>query len=319
MKYIVTGGAGFIGTALVKRLLANGDEVVVIDNLERGNEPEPHENLKFYKEDLREERVCQHLLGNADVLVHLASKVGGIGVYLSQAAEIFSANIDIDKNVIDAAIAGGIENIVYASSAHVYPLDFQETKNRVYALSEPDSDPASPGLSYGWGKLFTEKYLQFLSDEHDGLSVKIARYVGIYGPGASFEPKTASVLPVLCYRAIKYPEENYEIWGTGEELRTYCYIDDAIDATLLMSKAEVPFLILNIGTEELVSINQIAQKVIDISEKNIELTHVEGETLIWSQHCSMVAAEVLLKWKAKVTLDEGLKIVYNDIVERTND
>lgn len=319
---LITGGAGFIGSHLVKRLVNKGYNVTVIDNLERGKFEfiETMSNkMHFINADLRDYESIKDLFKDQDCVIHLASKVGGIGTYMSKPYDIMSSNITIDSNVLKAVIEHNITKYFYASSAHIYPKSLQTT-NDSPLIHESQAYPADPELSYGWAKLIGELSVQAAVKEYNFLNVAIARFIGIYGPDQDFELKTGSVIPVFSYRAIKYPKIDFNVWGTGKETRSYCYIEDTLDCIeLMINKMDEINLVgpLNVGKEERISIAKIADIVIKTSGKNIEINYdTTKNTVIWGQWCDCKEAKELLGWEAKTTLEEGIKNVYNNIKNR---
>ncbi len=316
---LITGGAGFIGSHLVKRLLDKGYKITVIDNLERGKLEFLPDNISFHNNDLRDYNSIKNLFKNQDCVIHLASKVGGIGTYMSKPYDIMSSNITIDSNVLKAVIENNITKYFYASSAHIYPKSLQTT-NDSPLIHESQAYPADPELSYGWAKLVGELAIQSAVKEYSFLNAAIARFIGIYGPDQDFELKTGSVIPVFSHRAIKYPEIDFSVWGTGKETRSYCYIEDTLDCIeLMVDKMDEINLVgpLNIGKEERVSIAEIASIIIKISGKDIKVDYdTTKNTVIWGQWCDCKEAKSLLGWEAKTSLEEGIKNVYNNIKNR---
>ena len=322
-KIAVTGGAGLIGSAFVKLVSAMGASVIVLDNLSRGTA----ENLKgmdvtLKKIDLSQPSsvsVMTDIFRSSDIVVHLASVVGGIGVYTSKPWEVFHTMMVIDNNVFDSVTAAGVKKYFYASSSHIYPIELQSTPDSD-PIREDQDFPAHPELSYGLAKLMAEKNLIYRHQEVGDICTAIARFIGIYGPGQEFGLETGSVIPVFSYRAIKYPEVPFRVWGSGVETRSYCYIDDAVECMKLMIEAlDTRTLVgpYNVGKQERISIADIAEKIIKISGKNIPIEYeTEKETLIWGQwsDCTKVAKE--LGWKATTTFEEGLQKVYSDIKQR---
>ena len=317
-KILITGGAGFIGSHLIKRLVDVGYDVVVIDNLERGCK----ENIKsvlnkitFLKLDLRDYDSTVKYFKNVDIVIHLASKVGGIGTYTSQPYEILSNNMLIDSNVLRATLENGVNKYFYASSAHVYPKQLQNTKDSPKML-EKDAYPVDCELSYGWGKLIGEKQIEYAVKEHPNFNAVIARFIGIYGTNQDYELETGSVIPVFSHRAIKYPEIPFNVWGDGTETRSYCFIEDALDCMGLMIDGldNMRLTNVNVGKEERNTITEIAETIIKLSNKNIIIDYDKTmETKIWGQWCNCDLVEKIYGWRAKTSLIDGLKIIYDDI------
>jgi nucleoside-diphosphate-sugar epimerase len=316
---LITGGAGFIGSHLVNRLVNKGYNITVIDNLERGKLEFLPKKINFHNSDLRNYTEIKDLFKNQDCVIHLASKVGGIGTYISKPYDVMSSNMVIDSNVLKAIIEHKIPRYFYASSAHVYPKSLQSISDSPL-IHEEQAYPADPELSYGWAKLIGEQSIISAVKEYDFLKASIARFIGIYGPNQDFNLETGSVIPVFSHRALKYPNIDFKIWGNGLETRSYCFIDDTLDCIeLMINKMDEINLVgpLNVGKEERITISEIAEIIVDISEKNIKIEYDKTkETVIWGQWCSCQKAEEVLGWRANTTLKEGITKVYNDIKNR---
>ena len=321
-KILVTGGAGFIGSHLVKRLVKQGHEVTVIDNLERGRVEFISDiitDIKMVYTDLTDYDECSRYFIGKDVVIHLASKVGGIGTYLSKPYEVMNSNMKMDSNVLRGIIENKIDTYFYASSAHIYPKELQTIADSPM-IKESDAYPANPELSYGWAKLIGEKAIESAVVENDWMKVAIARFIGIYGPNQDFKLESGSVIPVFSHRAIKYPEVPFSVWGTGKETRSYCFIDDALDCIEKMIEAmDTKQLVgpYNVGRGDRISIEDIAKTVIEVSGKDIEVEwDTTKNTVIWGQWCDVTKAKEELGWEAQTSLKDGLTIVYNDIKQR---
>jgi nucleoside-diphosphate-sugar epimerase len=319
---LITGGAGFIGSHFVKRMVNKGYNITVIDNLERGKLEFIHDvldKITFIEADLRDYSLIENHFQNQDCVVHLASKVGGIGTYMSKPYDIMSSNLSIDGNVLKAVLKNKITKYFYASSAHIYPKLLQTIPNSPL-IEESQAYPADPELSYGWAKLIGERAVEAAVKEYSFLNAAIARFIGIYGPNQDFGLNTGSVIPVFSHRAIKYPEINFNVWGTGKETRSYCFIDDTLDCIeLMIDKMNDLELVgpLNVGKEERVSIKEISDIIVKISNKDINIEFdTSKDTVIWGQWCSCQEAKNILNWEAKTSLEQGIQIVYNDIKNR---
>jgi nucleoside-diphosphate-sugar epimerase len=321
---LITGGAGFIGSHFVKRMINKGYNVTVIDNLERGKLEfiqDVLDKITFIEADLRDYSLIENYFQNQDCVVHLASKVGGIGTYMSKPYDIMSSNLSIDSNVLKAVLQNKITKYFYASSAHIYPKSLQTIPNSPL-IEESQAYPADPELSYGWGKLIGERAVEAAVKEYSFLNAAIARFIGIYGPNQDFGLDTGSVIPVFSHRAIKYPEVKFGVWGTGKETRSYCFIDDTLDCMeLMIDKMNALELVgpLNVGKEERVSIKEISDIVVKLSNKDINVEFdTSKDTVIWGQWCNCQEAKNILDWEAKTSLKKGIQVVYNDIKNRIN-
>ena len=320
-KILVTGGAGFIGSNLVKRLVERGHDVTAIDNLERGKVDfvENIKPLKLVVCDLTDYETMQQFFEDKDVVIHLASKVGGIGVYLDNPYGVMKTNMEMDANVLKAILHYKIDTYFYASSAHIYPKELQMIADSPM-IKESDAYPANPELTYGWAKLIGEKSIESAIVENDWLKAAIARFIGIYGPNQDFGLETGSVIPVFSHRAIKYPEVPFRVWGTGKETRSYCYIDDALDCIEKMIDAmDTKQLVgpYNVGKGERCTVEDIANTAVEISGKDIEIEwDTDKKTVIWGQWCDVYKAKEELGWEARTSLKDGMTKVYNDIKNR---
>lgn len=321
---LVTGGAGFIGSNLVARLLCEGAAVRVVDNLERGQKQYLGTFLSgvdFWEKDLRSPDVCARACERIDVVFHLASRVGGIRYYIEQAGDVFRENTRIDHNMWAAAIARGVPYYVYASSAHIYPRELQQEPDSPPIL-ESQWSPANPELSYGWAKLVGE--LLCLNDVRQGYLIRVSlpRIIGSYGPNQSVDLATGSAIPVFCRRAIEYPRNGpFVVMGTGVETRSYHYVSDTVEALLRSARKldQMPCVgPFNLGAEGRVAIGQLAHEIIAISGKSIDLTWDESRSaVIWGQavDCSLIA-QLLDGWKPVVSLREGLTATYEHVAQR---
>lgn len=320
-KVLVTGGAGFIGSNLAERLVQAGAQIRVVDNLERGrleNLGDSIGAIEFLNEDLTARDVCLEACKGMEVVIHLASKVGGIDYYLKHPAEVIIQNLLIDTLMLGAARECEVEHYLYSSSAHVYPIELQQRPDSPL-LKEEDAIPAHPQLSYGWAKLLAEKQLEYTVAEQGSPKVVVLRLIGVYGKNQDLDLETGSAIPVFIRRAIEYPKRKpFIVLGSGSETRSYCYIGDVLDAMLLsVEKLDEQQLIgpLNIGTETRITIEDLARQIIDISGKDIEIVYDSShQTAIWGQalNCSKARA-VLDGWHPRVSLREGLEMTYASV------
>jgi len=316
MKILVTGGAGMIGSNLVKKLIQHGHDVSVIDNFWRGkidylmydNELVIDEN-KIFNEDLRDADKCNSLINNYDVVYHLADIVAGINYVFSNQLFLWRSNILINSNVINSCLNNNIENLVYVGTACSFPKEKQSYIGPPL-FNEEDAYPAQPESSYGWSKLMGE-YEAELAQETGKINVGILRLHNVYGPPCELDPNKSQVIPALCRKAILYPDTQFVVWGSGNQRRSFVYIDDVVDALVDVLDYGMNKGVIQIGTDHSNSISEIARKIVEISGKNIDiqfdLSKPEGD-MDRAANCSK--ANKILRWEPRVLIDEGLKKTY---------
>lgn len=318
-KIIITGGAGFIGSHLSNSIYDLGASVIAIDNLERGKKQFLRPGITFVKNDLKKKsKKITELFADAFAVFHFASKVGGMNYYLNNQFQVMKDNITIDNNVLEIAKLKKVKNYFYASSSHVYPLRFQSTK-KIIKLNEKHAELFQPSISYGWAKLIGEKQISYLKNSFQ--NTFIARYVGIYGPAQDASFANGSLIPALTHKAIKYPKSNFEVLTDGSEIRSYCYIDDAINCSKKLiekfGNKNNNHHIINICSNNFYTVKQIAKIIVKISKKKIIIKYNKNNVAnIKSQFCSNNKVKKIIKWKPKINLINGIKITYKDIQKR---
>ena len=324
---LITGGNGFLGTNLVHRLIDLGvQKIRVVDNLERDKHYNLHavdKKVEFINGDLRDQSVCHAACGGMDVVFHLASKVGGIAFYKEYAADVFNHNIAIDMQMLEAARQTNIWGYVYISSAYVYPLERMKDPYST-PISETEAISTQPGISYGLAKFIGETALKYTIEQDQKMKGIIFRLSNVYGPCQNIDLKRGSIIPVLIRRAIEYPDlKPYLIYGTGIETRSYCYISDVLDALCYAIEKLSEFQLigpLNIGSEHRISILDLAEKIIDISGKNIKVEKKKASppvAMSQTLDCSQ-ARKILDGWQPKMSLQEGLENMYAYVMDKIN-
>jgi nucleoside-diphosphate-sugar epimerase len=312
MSTVVTGGAGFIGCHLVKRLLDEGRDILVVDNFSRGSFENLRdvgaEKVKCKKADLRDYEQTLAVLKDAETVYHLAAVVGSVEyLHGSETAELraLQDNLVIDANVFRACLQHKVRKIVYASSVSVYPIDMQQKLDVI--LSEEDLRYYNPEGGYGWSKLLGETQLNWMKN----IDVGIARIFTAYGPCEPLD-ETAHAVPALIRKAIRYPEEDFVVWGNGVQTRSFMYVSDCVEALVrLEEKASSPPLIVNIGSDKPTPIRVLAEKIVEISGKNIEIKYDPTKPAgPLSRTADITKARKVLGWSPKVSLEEGLRKTY---------
>jgi len=320
-KVLITGGAGFIGSNLSRRLLEEGAKITIADSFLTGGYyrlRDIEDKIKLFNIDLRELNNCKSIIFGQEYVFHLAANMGGMGYISKVGADIIRDNLLINLNMLEASSKSGVIKFFYPSSACVYP-SFKQTSTEVDELKEGDAIPANPDTYYGWEKLMTEKSCEAFNKDHD-LEVRVARFHNIYGPYAAYTGKRAKVVGSLIRKVINYPKEDFIIWGDGKQTRSFCYILDAIEGILklMRSRYNKP---VNIGSDRLISIGGLADIIINISGKDIkkkyDLTKPQG---VRGRNADLTLCKKILKWSPKITLEEGVENTYrwveNDIRNR---
>jgi len=308
LKTVVTGGAGFIGSHLVRRLVNEGREVVVADDFSRGsvrNLLDLGVQIECPKIDLRDYGRALEVVEGADVVYHLAARVGSVEyLHGSELAELraLQDNLVIDANVFRACVEAGVEKVIYASSVSVYPIDMQQKSGVV--LSEDDLGYYNPEGGYGWAKLLGDIQLGWMK----GVNTAIARIFNVYGPCEPLD-ETAHMIPALIRKAILYPKEDFVVWGDGNQSRCLIYVSDCVDALVrLEEKASNPLAVVNLGSDQPVPVRVIAEKIVGISGKDIDIKY-DPSKLVGpiSRTADISKAKALLEWQPTTSLDEGLR------------
>lgn len=313
-KIVVTGGAGFIGSQLVKRLVKEGYDVTVVDNLSRGkmaNLADIEDKINFLMMDLRHYQPTKDIIKGADVVFHLAAILGGIG-YIKEHELDCMDNAVIDRNVIRACVEGGVKKLIYTSTACVYPVELQTKSHEEYLLKEDDATwgGASPESLYGWIKLLGEIALQKVWDKHKMKAV-ILRLFNVYGETEVFDPKYGHVIPALISKVIMR-QNPLVVWGSGEQSRAFTYVDDVVDAYMLaMEKLDYPTPV-NIGTPRRVKIRKLAEMIVELGDRYLDfkpdIVFDESKPIgVWTRCPDITRAKDLLGWRPKTILKEGLE------------
>lgn len=328
LKAVVLGAGGFIGGHLCQRLLKQGYKVRGVDR--KFNPYWRMDGIEFIIGDLRNIDVVDTVIDyEVDEVYQLAAEMGGAGYIFTgkHDADIFSNSALINLNVASVAIRKKVKKIFYSSSACVYSSEYQSSE-RVNKLSESMAYPADPDSNYGWEKLLSER-LYMAYAENYGLNVRIARFHNIYGPESDFYTGREKAPAAICRKVIlagkvnplDYNDdplglrdgvkENYiNIWGSGNQIRSFLYIDDCLDAIELLMKSNCQGPI-NIGSEEAVTINQLAEIAIDISCNKIKVKHIDGPIGVNGRCSDNTLINDVLGWQPKVSLREGMKHLHD--------
>jgi len=307
-KILVTGAGGFIGHQLVSSLKGQGYWVRGVD-LKR---PEfaPTEAHDFRLLDLRKFENCLEATQGIDEVYALAADMGGMGFISAHHAQILHNNALINFHTLEAARQNGVNRYLYTSSACVYP-EYRQTDANVVPLKEEDAYPAQPQDAYGWEKLITEKLCLYYREEY-GIETRITRFHNIFGPLGTWDGGREKAPAALCRKiaiAKLTGHSEIEIWGDGEQTRSFCYIDDCVKGLLRIMQSDYPEP-LNLGQDRMVTINQLADMVAQIAGIHILKKHVPGPQGVRGRNSDNTRLSQVLGWEPEISLESGLVRTY---------
>jgi nucleoside-diphosphate-sugar epimerase len=309
-KALVCGAGGFIGSHLVKRLKREGFWVRGVDlKYPPFAETEADD---FIVGDLRDMMVCREAVDQSfDEVFQLAADMGGAGYVFSgeNDAEVMHNSSQINLNVLEACRRRNSWRIFYSSSACIYP-EHRQTSPDNPGLAETEAYPAAPDSDYGWEKLFSERLYLAYARNH-GFTVRIARYHNIFGPEGSWIDGREKAPAAICRKvAMAANGGEIEIWGDGEQTRSFLFIDECLEGSLRLMRSNFGKP-LNIGSDEMVTINQLAGMASDIAGKDIHLKHIPGPLGVRGRNSDNRLISATLGWRPNQPLKGGLEKTYH--------
>ncbi|MDH3388971.1 MAG: NAD-dependent epimerase/dehydratase family protein [Gammaproteobacteria bacterium] len=323
---LVTGGAGMIGSNLVKRLVATGYHVSVVDNLWRGHKEYLLQNgayvinmeRDFHEIDLAVPGALDPLLPGVDYVYHLAEIVAGIGYVFSNEGDIFHQNMLINSNTIASVRNNPVKGFIYVGTACSFPAD-KQTGVDAPPLVEEDQYPAYPESAYGWSKLMGE-YETFLMEAETDIPVSVLVLHNVYGTPCDYSDKRGQVIPSLVRKAVQYPQEAFVIWGSGSQGRAFVHVNDVVDALVLTLQYGLGEGVIQIGPDVCTAIGEVAETIVEISAKNIDIEYDRSKPEGDRGRCADYSkARRLLNWQPRVELRPGLEALYAWINDRLTD
>ena len=315
-RILVGGGGGFIGGELVRVLLERGHEVVVADIKPLDEWYQLHEGAENHSLNLEERENCLKVMEGCGEVYNLACNMGGMGFIESNRA-LCMLSVLINTHMLMAAREQGVDKFFYSSSACVYP-DYRQEETDVAALKESDAYPAVPENGYGWEKLFSERLCKHFEEDF-GMNVRVYRLHNVYGPDGTWDGGREKAPAALCRKVIEAQDTGnmeIEIWGDGEQTRSFMYIDDCITGIdkLMASEYRDP---LNLGRSELVSINGLLDIIEGIAGVRLKRRYnLDAPQGVRGRNSDNTLIQQVLGWEPEVDLATGLEKTYHWIREQ---
>ncbi len=309
-KILVAGAGGFIGGWLTKRLLADGHQVIAVDIKPMTNWYQSFSNADNHMMDLALLGNCIEATKEVDEVYNLAADMGGMGFIENHKAECM-LSVLINTHLLIASRQNKVKKFFFASSACVYNGEKQDRPD-IVGLKESDAYPAMPEDGYGWEKLFSERMCRHFYEDF-GLETRIARYHNVYGPEGTWEGGREKAPAALCRKIAQSKIEKsnkIEIWGDGEQTRSFTFIDDCIEGTLRLMNSDVREP-LNIGSDEMVSINQMVETIESIAKFKVERIYdLNAPKGVRGRNSDNTKIQAELNWAPSISLLTGLTATY---------
>ncbi|MFF2504010.1 NAD-dependent epimerase/dehydratase family protein [Streptomyces sp. NPDC058067] len=313
---VVTGAGGFIGGHLTRALLAEGRSVRAVDRKPLHQWYQAHDGVENVVGDVSLRDTCTEILdGGADEVFHLAADMGGMGFIENNKAACMLSVLS-STHMLLAARDAGVSRYFYSSSACVYAAH-KQTDADVLPLREEDAYPAMPEDGYGWEKLFSERMARHFREDY-GLATRSGRYHNVYGPYGTWTGGREKAPAAACRKvalAVLTGVDEVEIWGDGEQTRSFTYIDDCVEGTLRLTRGDCTDP-LNIGSDQLVSINQLYAIVEQIAGADLRHRHVPGPLGVRGRNSDNARVRKELGWEPQMSLLNGLESTYRWVYDQ---
>ena len=317
---LVTGAGGFIGGHLVARLRELGvEDIVGVDRVPLDEWHQLFDDVDNRRADLQDLGACRSACEGVDTVYNLAADMGGMG-FIENNKALCMLSVLISTHMLEAARQAGVQRFFYSSSACVYAAGKQESPE-VEPLRESDAYPAMPEDGYGWEKLFSERMARHYHEDF-GIETRVARYHNVYGPHGTYDGGREKAPAAICRKvasAVLSGSNEIEIWGDGKQTRSFTYIDDCVEGTLKLTASDVREP-LNIGSEQLVTINELVDIVEGIAgvtlKRNYNLSAPQG---VRGRNSDNSLISERLDWAPSIALEDGLQNTYKWIVDRMSE
>lgn len=307
-RVVVTGAGGFIASHLVKRLKQEGFWVRGAD-LKLPEFSDSHAD-EFLLGDLRDPRFAQEVVAGVERVYQLAADMGGAGYIFTgeHDSDVLHNSAMINLNVLEAGVRAGVKRFFYSSSACIYPEHNQLDPDNPNC-EESSAYPAAPDSEYGWEKLFSER-LYFAYSRNHNVDVRVARFHNIFGPEGTWDGGKEKAPAAMCRKVAAAPDGGeIEIWGDGQQTRSFLYIDECVEGVHRLMESDFPGPV-NIGSDEMITINGLTQAVIQIAGKNLSLRHIKGPLGVRGRNSNNQLIQRKLGWRPSRPLAEGLEKTY---------
>lgn len=306
-RILVSGAGGFIGHHLVRRLKADGHWVRGVDIKQPEYEPTPADEFELM--DLRRFENCLLATRNVEQVYNLAADMGGIGYITKFLARISCNNTLTNAHMLEASRLNGVKQFLFSSSACVY-AQYKQKSAEVTPLKEEDAYPADPEPGYGWEKLWAEELCRYFWKDYK-FETRIVRFHNVYGPLGTYDGGKEKAPAAICRKVALAPDGGeIEVWGDGEQTRSFMYVDDCVEGLirLMASDHREP---LNLGTDRLVTVNELVELVARCARKQIRKRHdLSKPQGVRGRNSDNTRIRQVLAWEPSVSLEQGLAVVY---------